>query len=286
MQYSVLFVINTFKLCEEIIAFSLTDSLLRFKLVLDGCSTLSAHTLSVSGLLAEPTVVTAAGPCGPWAPTKLLLSHTATTSSGAELSTTIAGSLTAVILGMEVGAKLETVVGAAHKVSLAASMTVIGTAISRSITVTFAFITRVLWGATSFTIVISSRASLTCRRFKGNSWQRLRSRSGGQESFRKVTAVILLMIVETKLLAVVAATDKVSLTSLMSIISSTITGSITVSLSIPTWVLWSTTSPAVVVPAGTSLTLGWFSWWVSRWRQSLTKTRCEAHGQEYNNFHF
>ena len=96
--------------------------------------------------------------------------------------------------------------------------------------------------------------NLTCRRFKGNSWQRLRSRSGGQESFRKVTAVILLMVVETKLLAVVAATDKVSLTPLMSIISSSITRTITVSLSIPAWVLWSTTSPTVVVSAGTSLT--------------------------------
>jgi len=61
--------INTFKLCEEIIAFSLTDSLLRFKLVLDGCSTLPANALPVSGLLTKPTVVTAAGPCGPWAPT-------------------------------------------------------------------------------------------------------------------------------------------------------------------------------------------------------------------------
>jgi len=187
---------------------------------------------------------------------------------------------------MEVGAKLETVVGAAHQVSLAASMTVIGTAISRSITVPFTFITRVLWGATSFTIVISSRASLTCRRFKGNSWQRLRSRSCGQESFRKVTTVVLLMVVETELLAVVAATDKVSLTPLMSIISSSITGSITVPLSIPAWVLWSTTSPTVVVSAGTSLTLGWFSWWVSWWKKSLTKTGCEAHGQEYDNFHF
>merc|ERR1711868_225518 len=165
-------------------------------------------------------------------------------------------------------------------------MTVIGAAISRSITVTFAFITRVLWGATSFTIVVSSRASLTCRRFKGNSWQWLRSRCCGQESFRKVTAVILLMVVETKLLAVVAATDKVSLTPLMSIISSSIAGSITVSLSIPAWVLWSTTSPTVVVSAGTSLTLGWFSRWVSRWRQSLTKTGGEAHGQEYDKFHF
>ena len=43
-------------------------------------------------------------------PTKLLLSHTATTSCWAELSTSIAGSLTAVILGMEVCTKLETVV--------------------------------------------------------------------------------------------------------------------------------------------------------------------------------
>jgi len=187
---------------------------------------------------------------------------------------------------MEVGAELETVVGATHEVSLTSSMTVIGTSISRSITVSFSFITWILWSTASLAVVVSTSTSLTCRRFKGNSWQWLRSRSCGQESFRKVTAVILLMVVETKLLAVVAATDKVSLTSLMSIISSSITGSITVSLSIPAWVLWSTTSPTVVVPAGTSLTLGWFSRWVSRWRQSLTKTGGEAHGQENNNFHF
>jgi len=187
---------------------------------------------------------------------------------------------------MEVGTKLETVVRAAHKVSLAASMTVIDTSISRSITISLAFITGILWSTTSLAVVVSTRASLTCRRFQGNSWQWLRSRSCGQESLRKVTTIILLVIVETKLLAVVAATHQISLTTLMSIISSSISRSIAVSLSVPTWVLWSTTSPTIIIPTGTSLTLRRFRWWVSWWGQSLTKTGCEAQGQENNYSHF
>jgi len=187
---------------------------------------------------------------------------------------------------MEVGTKLETVIGATHEVSLAASVAVIDTSVSRAITVSLAFITGILWSTTSLAVVVSTRASLTCRRFQGNSWQWLRNRSCGQESLRKVTTVVLLVIVETKLLAVVAATHEISLTTLMSIISSSISRSITVSLSVPTGVLWSTTSPTIVVPTGTSLTLRRFSWWVSWWRQSLTKTGCEAQGQENNYSHF
>merc|ERR1711963_1239621 len=118
--------------------------------------------------------------------------------------------------------------------------------ISGSVTVSFTFITRVLRSATSFAIVISSRTSLTCRRFQGNSWQWLRNRCCGQESFRKIATIILLVVVETKLLAVVASTNKISMTSCMSI---------TVSLSVPAWILWRATSSSVIISTGTSLIL-------------------------------
>jgi len=67
-----------FNLCEEIVAFSLANSLLSFKLVLYGCSTLSAYTLPLPGLLPEAAVIATTGPGAPWTPTKLLLSHTTT----------------------------------------------------------------------------------------------------------------------------------------------------------------------------------------------------------------
>jgi len=69
-----------FNLCEEIVAFSLANSLLSFKLVLNGSSTLSANTLPLPGLLTKAAVIATAGPCAPWPPTKLLLSHTTASS--------------------------------------------------------------------------------------------------------------------------------------------------------------------------------------------------------------
>ena len=62
---------------------------------------------------------------------------------------------------MVVGSKLETVVGATDEVSLAASVSIIVTAITRTITVTLSLIAGVLRGAAPLTIVISASASLT-----------------------------------------------------------------------------------------------------------------------------
>ena len=73
------------------------------------------------------------------------------------------------------------------------------------------------------------------------------------QRLRKITAVILLMIVRSKLLAVVASTHKISLAAGMTIIGSTISWTITITLSIVTRILRCTTSATVVVSASTSL---------------------------------
>jgi len=72
---------------------------------------------------------------------------------------------------------------------------------------------------------------------------------------RPLTAVILLVVVMSELLAVVTTTDQVSLTPCMSIMLSSVTRSITVSLSLLTRVLWSTTSPSLEVTSTASLTI-------------------------------
>ena len=62
---------------------------------------------------------------------------------------------------MVVGAKLETVVGPAHQVSLAAPVSVIITAVPRPVTVALALVTGGLGGAASLAVIIPSSASLT-----------------------------------------------------------------------------------------------------------------------------
>ena len=71
------------------------------------------------------------------------------------------GPLTAVILLVVVGAKLEAVVGAAYQVPLAASVAVIVAAISGPITVTLTLITGGLRSAASLAVVIPPSTSLT-----------------------------------------------------------------------------------------------------------------------------
>ena len=71
---------------------------------------------------------------------------------------------------------------------------------------------------------------------------------------RFLTAVVLLVVEMAKLLAVVTATHEVSLTAGMAVIETSVTRPVTVSLSLPTGLLWSTTSPPTVVPPGTPLT--------------------------------
>ena len=62
---------------------------------------------------------------------------------------------------MVVGSKLKAVVGSTDEVSLAASVSIIVTAVPRTVTVTLALIAGVLRGAAPLTIVISASASLT-----------------------------------------------------------------------------------------------------------------------------
>ena len=62
---------------------------------------------------------------------------------------------------MVVGSKLETVVGATNEVSLAASVSIIVTAVPRPVTVTLSLIAGVLRGAAPLAIVIPASTSLT-----------------------------------------------------------------------------------------------------------------------------
>jgi len=182
--------------------------------------------------------------------------------------------LTAVILGMVVSSKLETVVGATDEVSLAASVSVIVTAITRTVTVTLSLIAGVLRGAAPLAIVIPASTSLTCRRLKGNTSRDQGQRLRDSQGLRKVTAVILFMEVCAKLLAVVAATDQVSLAATVTIISSSIQRPITVTLTISTWALWSTTPTTIEVTPSTSLALRGLSQWSAG--RTLTKSKgCE-----------
>ena len=69
--------------------------------------------------------------------------------------------LTAVVLLVVIQPELLTVVRTTDQVSLAASVSVILPAVTRAITVTLPLVTRVLWGAASPAIEISSGTSLT-----------------------------------------------------------------------------------------------------------------------------
>ena len=69
--------------------------------------------------------------------------------------------LTAVVLLVVIQPELLTVVRTTDQVSLAASVSVILPAVPRAITVTLPLVTRVLWGAASPAIEISSGTSLT-----------------------------------------------------------------------------------------------------------------------------
>ena len=116
--------------------------------------------------------------------------------------------LAAVVLRVEVGSELETVVGPAHQSSHAASVPIMLTSITRPVTVSLADITGTLRSATSPALVVPPTAFLTFRRLQPHSgyywggWLGLNS--GGF-----LTAVVLLMIVEAKLATVVAPAHEV-----------------------------------------------------------------------------
>ena len=73
-----------------------------------------------------------------------------------------------------------------------------------------------------------------------------------------LTAVILGVVIQSELETVVAATHEVSLTPSVAVMLTSIARSITVSLSLPAGLLWSTTSPASrIISASTPLAWCW-----------------------------
>jgi len=198
-------------------------------------------------------------PVTPGTPAILLLPHIAGARPASQRHSL--GPLTAVILGMVVGTKLETVVGAADEITLAASVAVIVTSVTRTITVTLTLVTRVLRSAASLTVIISPGTSLTCRRLQrhtsGDQGKRLRD----SQSLWKVAAVILLVEVCSELLAVVAAAHQVTLTAAVTIISSTVQRSVTVTLAISAGGLWSAAPATIEVTPSTSLALRGLCQW-------------------------
>ena len=162
--------------------------------------------------------------------------------------------LTAVILGVIVGAKLETVVGAADEVTLAASVAVIVTAVTRTITITLTLVTGVLRSAASpASFKVPAETSLVGRRVEGYPGSDDRGRSLHCQAVGQVTAVVFGMIVQPELPAVVTPTHQVSPAPLVTVVLSTVQGTVTVSLTKPARIVRSTTSPSLVIPAATSL---------------------------------
>ena len=68
-----------------------------------------------------------------------------------------------------------------------------------------------------------------------------------------LAAVVLLVVIQSELSAVVAATDQISQTALVAVVPAAVTRSVTVSLPLVTGLLGSATSLTVVVPATTPL---------------------------------
>jgi len=198
-------------------------------------------------------------PVTPGTPAILLLPHIAGARPASQRHSL--GPLTAVILGVVVGTKLETVVGAAHQISLAASVSVIITAVTGSVTVALALVTGGLRGAASLAVIIPSRASLTCRGLQGHTSRDQGQGLRGGQGLWKVTAVILLVEVCSELLAVVAAAHQVTLTAAVTIISSTVQRSVTVTLAISAGGLWSAAPATIEVTPSTSLALRGLCQW-------------------------
>jgi len=245
--------------------------------VLEAGAALLAHTLPGSDLPAPPAELlmnsSARCPVTPGSPAELLLSHIARADTTGQRHAR--GPLTAVILGMVVGAKLEAVVGPANQISLAAPVSVIVTAVTGSVTVTLALVTGGLGGAASLAVIIPSRASLTCGGFQGHTGRDQRQRLGGGQGLWKVTAVILLVKVCSELLAVVAAAHQVALTTAVTIVSSSVQRSVTVTLAVSAGGLWSAAPATIEVTPSTSLALRGLRQWGAG-RTPLTKSQsCE-----------
>jgi len=105
--------------------------------------------------LTSATALRAAGPLTPLAPT----------------STTV-WELTAVVLGVEVSSELEAVVTPADQAGPAASVTVMLTSVSRSVTVSLTYITGTLRSTASPAVVVPAAALLSWGRLQEGSWMR------------------------------------------------------------------------------------------------------------------
>merc|ERR1719347_2278270 len=134
--------------------------------------------------------------------------------------------LTTVVFLMVVSTKLLTIVNATYKVSTTTSVSIIKTSITWSVTVSLSFPTRILWSTAPSSIIVTASAALPCRRLNRNPWYYDRSWSLIRNRRWKITTVILLMEIETELLAVIAPTHKVSFAASMSIINPSIKRSI------------------------------------------------------------
>ena len=206
--------------------------------------------MRTAGPLAEPVPGPAAQPTA--------------LAAGAELSplapaSTAVRLLAAVVLRVEVGSELEAVVGAANQAGPAASVAVMLTSVVRPVTVSLADITGTLRSATPPVLVVPPAAFLALRRLQPDSWYDLGCWLG-LNSGGFLTAVVLGVIVETKLEAVVGAAHQVSSTASVTIMGSPVIRSVTVSLPLLAGLLWSAAPPPPVVPPGTSLARRGLQW--------------------------
>jgi len=152
-----------------------------------------------------------------------------------------------------VSSKLETVVRAAHQISLAAGMAIIETAVPRSVTVALALVTGIFRGAASLTVIVPTSASLTCWRLQWSPGNKGWLLSHGNILW-SVTAVVLLVEVGAKLFTVVTPAHQVSPAALVPIVSAAVERSVTVSLAQATGLLRSAATSAIVVPSTAPLT--------------------------------
>ena len=93
-------------------------------------------------------------------------------SGQVRLTSSTTGQFTAVVLLVEVGSELPTVVAATHQTSPAAPVAVVKSAVSRAVTVALADITGTLWSAAPPALVVPSAALLTWRRLLPHSRHR------------------------------------------------------------------------------------------------------------------
>merc|ERR1719270_2694876 len=132
---------------------------------------------------------------------------------------------------MEVGSKLEAIVGSTNKISFTSLVSIMLSSISRSITVSLSLITWILRSAASLAIKIATSTSLSLWRLYRNSTLDIRNDVLHSQCLWIITTIILWMIICTELPAIVAATNQFSLTPLVTIIGSPIKRSITVTFS-------------------------------------------------------